>query len=798
MFSILKLPTNKEPIIDSHQPSPSSSSDSIFQSFHTTLHSDIHNQHDSALGTSLPHCQSVASQSTVDPTTFNSAEIIVISSDSDSDRSCSDSSLEETTSYLIQQYSNTFTCLSHTPPSRSTSSQSPKWSMARITQLFNEHLPQDYPEPGRFGYTGRISGEEWLSLLCGISAESVDPPILEMPLQDSSCGSTTIYDIDSFIAKAKCLSVASKGLRVQFAPSCLKNISSDLHLFSKIEEKLPSGKIHAHQVPLHHIPHFYLGHLASSLYLPLYVFLPRLWSKNVTKNSYIANQHLQQWMDIGFIPAIQRHCPADIIQHLPLSFTSASMDVFARGRELGIQEGRFESGKRQELHYFLSGKYLRSIWQDMIKFSQRTGYTHFQDMFLLLDAKDLKLELKASSMAGSWKLFMETLDGEVDFNCLNENFQFLDLGQEVSSQDKSVSCFLRSCCLENSLRDIKLKSPGLKATTYSWALTTATANQTLVYSKCSTQYLNGLIYSQLYSPLKSIFDAGSTYPLQNSSLDYLSLCPEIFKLWQSSGSGGERFQVDREKLEKAYTHSRDRVLLALKAAMQQRRSFGIRQEHRLSFQLFQSLKDRELEISFSQLPSCYYMQNSEEIFHFLYGNFLRFGLALEFTTTKLKATSFEQSQDLSRIFRMFLQLQRGSFTNTLLQAQGDLWRSQIRTGPNLVPGLGLKDSLAKYNFCWITPSTLDWNHWVFEKMFSQSTTFNYIHIHPTALHKAKDLLSQKSQWELLEKFGELLREIQDSSSQKTYKILAFLGTMVIQKFRTDVWTALFKFCDFQW
>jgi len=103
-------------------------------------------------------------------------------------------------------------------------------------------------------------------------------------------------------------------------------------------------------------------------------------------------------------------------------------------------------------------------------------------------------------------------------------------------------------------------------------------------------------------------------------------------------------------LEKSYTHSRDRVLLALRSAIHQKKSFGIRQEHRLSFQLFKALKDRQQEISFSLLPDCCYMQNSEEVFYFLYGNFLRFGLALEYTTTKLQACSFEQSHDLSRIF----------------------------------------------------------------------------------------------------------------------------------------------------
>ena len=115
--------------------------------------------------------------------------------------------------------------------------------MATVTQWFNNHLSKDFPKPGIFGYSGNISTQQWSRLLCGMSSTSSTPPTLQLPIQDFNLATTTTYDIDSFIAKVKCLSVASKGLRVQFSPSCLKNISSDLHLFSKIQEKLPSGKV---------------------------------------------------------------------------------------------------------------------------------------------------------------------------------------------------------------------------------------------------------------------------------------------------------------------------------------------------------------------------------------------------------------------------------------------------------------------------------------------------------------------------------------------------------------------------
>ncbi|RPA89513.1 hypothetical protein L873DRAFT_649100 [Choiromyces venosus 120613-1] len=229
----------------------------------------------------LPYSPDRNSQSSARP---SNAQIIEISSDSDSNISLQSTNRKEIITYLMQQYSNNFACSQHLPISSCTTTTPLSWSLARITQLFDQNLPVDYPEPGKFGYGGKITSQQWLSLLCGISTTNSLPPVLEIPTQDHSSTSTTTYDIDSFIAKVKCLSVAKKGLRVQFSPSCLRNISTDVHLYSKIEERLLSGNIKICQVPLHHIPHFYLGHLASSLHLPLYVFLPALWNSNLNKN----------------------------------------------------------------------------------------------------------------------------------------------------------------------------------------------------------------------------------------------------------------------------------------------------------------------------------------------------------------------------------------------------------------------------------------------------------------------------------------------------------------------------------
>ena len=82
--------------------------------------------------------------------------------------------------------------------------------------------------------------------------------------------------------------------------------------------------------------------------------------------------------------------------------------------------------------------------------------------------------------------------------------------------------------------------------------------------------------------------------------------------------------------------------------------------------------------------------------------------------------------------------------------------------------------------------------------FHNSSAFEFIQIHSSALLKTTSLLHQRTTLEILDQFGSLLSEINNPHSPKTYLLLAYLGTMVIQSFRSDIWTSLERFCECQW
>jgi len=94
----------------------------------------------------------------------------------------------------------------------------------------------------------------------------------------------------------------------------------------------------------------------------------------------------------------------------------------------------------------------------------------------------------------------------------------------------------------------------------------------------------GLIYSQFYGSVKEVTDAAKCKPFENDGLEELALDPQIRQGARQLVGGHWR---DVRVLERAYCASKQRARYALQDSM--RKSFGIREEHRISWSLFQGL-----------------------------------------------------------------------------------------------------------------------------------------------------------------------------------------------------------------
>ncbi|KAM0359470.1 hypothetical protein ACHAO7_012272, partial [Fusarium culmorum] len=122
---------------------------------------------------------------------------------------------------------------------------------------------------------------------------------------------------------------------------------------------------------------------------------------------------------------------------------------------------------------------------------------------------------------------------------------------------------------------------------YSFSMLRDTGSLTIETGKRSSRRAAGLLYSQFYSSVKEVFAAGNVYPFTNTAIETLALDKKLRKTWELVGGG---LSHQPAALIKAYLYTKLRCHYALLGSMQ--KSFGIREEHRVSKELFDAIDNR--------------------------------------------------------------------------------------------------------------------------------------------------------------------------------------------------------------
>ncbi|EXM14332.1 hypothetical protein FOTG_17262 [Fusarium oxysporum f. sp. vasinfectum 25433] len=214
---------------------------------------------------------------------------------------------------------------------------------------------------------------DWLSILSGgdsrpnlnIERSQVNPPNIQRT-----------WDIDSVISWASCLSI-TRGLYVSYHPPVSRNLGSSIHIFH-------------HGTALHLIPHLRLGSRRQSPQFSVYVFFPGI-SHVYRTTTYLTKEERRIWVDQLLLPAIRRYCPPDMIQYHPRSFNDIESKAYSRQRETcgGMVPNRMD------MHQYLPQEYLPAIWHHMIQNTEQADLAVFRGMFIILSAKNIKLEAKS-------------------------------------------------------------------------------------------------------------------------------------------------------------------------------------------------------------------------------------------------------------------------------------------------------------------------------------------------------------------------------------------------------------------
>jgi hypothetical protein len=612
-----------------------------------------------------------------------------------------------------------------------------------LEEIFNDNsFPsvlglQEMITPERLARERMPTPEQWRSVFCGIPTHGRQryPNNVCLHKEETRAVDADIaFDIDSFLGFATSLAFARKGLWSQIAPQTKQNINSDVHISDRMyaPNEDPGRPDHSRLAMLQRIPHFMLGRIEGAHDITIFVLFPHIPVLG-DKFKSLSEAQLSRWADQIYLPALHKFYRAHYTQHVPASFRTASGDSKAHSVETRQVQGQSYNSKRA-IGYHLQPEYLDDVWGEILTtIANVPGLADFRDPQIFFSSKGTKLQFKTSDvrpqLGDAMDYFQSFLEDCLDLDFVETDRLYVDVGKEICPRtsligdqerhldDEPQVYAWKRCCLEKYIKwmyDDQAPKKGEGQRYYTQNMLHDTGSLTSVTPKKSKHREGGLIYSQFYNSVKEIYDANKCFPFANDAMEELALDPHIRNATRNILGGGRR---DAKTVEVGYLASKQRTHHALRDA--RRKSFGIREEHRVTWAVFQGLKDRlnleDTHYSAALLTECpaYAWAIKTEVFiDFLWRSVDKFATGFEIVKARSRKdfTTWEQT----KMMAMFLRCLRYVCGGRLLEQEGALWHSKREKMVGEPPrlrlwyGLGFKNTLAVYKYCWLEPR-IDWN-----------------------------------------------------------------------------------------
>jgi len=604
---------------------------------------------------------------------------------------------------------------------------------------------------------------QWQAMFCGVPEGGHQRTPMNVCLhkeETQAIEPQVAFDIDSFLGFASSLAMARQGLWYMPAPKMTHNIRNDVHIRtetfddgdepSSLDDDDDDGEARPHSSSLDmlkDVPHFLLGRVVGGHDITMHVLFPHL-VKAHDKFICLTNDQLSRWLDKIFHPAVYRYCDAHYTQHLPSSYRHSLANSKAHqveGRQVETSSYRM----RLAIGYHLQPEYLGQIWSDILDTIANTpGLGDFREPLLFFSAKGTKLQFKTSpsrpTLLDAMENFEAYFERLVDLDFVYQDRFYVDIGKEICANisllpsqqrqfgdEPQVYCWKR-CCLREYMRWMYDRRPPAVNSEgqryYHTNMLGDAVTLTSVTPKRSKHRAGGLIYSQFYGSVKELSDAEKCMPFDNDGLEELALDPQI-RQGACHAAGGRR--RDAKIIEQAYCAGKRRTRNALEDS--RKKSFGIREEHRVSWSLFQGLRDRlrsedreELEVVLVDCPSYAWAVRTETYMHYLWRSADKFAAGFEVMRARCQQDLVTWEQ--TKMMAMFLRCLRFVFAGGQLQVDSALWWSRRERWVGEPPryrlwyGLGFCNTLARYKYCWLEPR-VDWNRLTFRSQVTDNVLF---------------------------------------------------------------------------
>ena len=642
--------------------------------------------------------------------------------------------------------------------------------------------------------------EQWKHAFLGTTPQNPDRPaevcIHCSHQEQPSVLPTVEYDIDSIMGFARSLAVAKQGIRLNLTPQVVSNLATNIHLTFPVAGQPGQTQ----QVPLHTIPHYLLGRLIGYDDISIFLFFPRLY-KQGRANNYLSQAVLQRWTDRVLLPAIYSQASASTLQHYPGSYKHSKQSSKAAHTESHTRIDKTGS-RHQYIHHFLYAEILKEVWDTVTSTVEEDGLQDLQDVTIFFTGKNLKALTKRQRLHNVWHDFFLRWDQAINSSYIYPDKAWLDLGKEVCAppsflwyQDAgnqlAMTYIWRPCCLNSywewSQHGYPLKKSLRKV--YNTALLRDAVGMTILTPCRSPSRQQGLLYSQFYNSTKEITDAAKKFPFNDMALESLALDPNIRASWQHTG-GSENHRTDT--LTKSYLGSKERCSEGFAVSVQ--KSFGTREEHRMTWALAGRVKDHleamgvwDREIVPTG-PSPFWCLPTATFLGFTSANINKFTSGFEYVRS-LSIHDFV-SWEHSQAMIAFLRLLKFGYGSHDIKREIALWwdEKRTRTTGKQVYGLGFSSTIQQYGYGWFLPK-IDWERFTFLEELGGRSLFGNIHMADAFKARWRAIQEMKDDFIKVDTLGRWLRQYK-SSLCVSELIIQHMRWICVRHFRKDVLSSI--------
>ena len=249
---------------------------------------------------------------------------------------------------------------------------------------------------------------------------------------------------------------------------------------------------------------------------------------------------------------------------------------------------------------------------------------------------------------------------------------------------------------------------------------------TSVTPKQSTLRKGGLVYSQFYGSVKEVSDAAKCRPFDNNALEEMALDPQLRR---GARNVAGRHRRESQIVELAYRASKRRARAAILGS--KRTSFGIREKHRISWELFGRLRAlveaegrQSLEVVMADCPSYAWPVKTEVYLDFLRRSADKFATGFEVLHARscTQMITWEQTTMMSAFMRCLRHVVGGH----RLERESAMWWSKRTLGEQpqqrVWYGLRLCNTRPRYKYCWLE-TRVDWERVRFKTAITDRILF---------------------------------------------------------------------------